>query len=128
MTAALITKSGRNARESSRNAGEAMRNRQPMHNSNRTFRGEAIAPQPGRMVSSGRLYLHPEWAARLAGEEQVDYVVWSYATPIAWHTPEGWVVPPVKYSPTTTQHQHTARMGVHYSGERNALALQDDDE
>lgn len=34
------------------------------------------------------------------------YVVYSYATPIAWWTESnGWVVPDVKYSPTTSKHQ-----------------------
>lgn len=37
--------------------------------------------------------------------KRADYVVYSYSTPIAWHTPEGWVMPDVKYSPTTTTHQ-----------------------
>lgn len=35
-----------------------------------------------------------------------DYVVYSFSTPIAWHTPDGeWHVPDVKYSQTTTKHQ-----------------------
>jgi hypothetical protein len=34
------------------------------------------------------------------------YIVWSYATPIAWYTDKhGWVIPPAKYSITTTKHQ-----------------------
>jgi len=34
------------------------------------------------------------------------YIVYSYATPIAWYTERhGWVIPPVKYSPTTSKHQ-----------------------
>lgn len=34
------------------------------------------------------------------------YVVFSYATPIAWYTERhGWVIPPVKYSRTTSTHQ-----------------------
>ena len=39
---------------------------------------------------------------------QATYVIFSYETPIAWLTPGGWVVPPVKYSPTTSGHQSTA--------------------
>lgn len=35
----------------------------------------------------------------------VDYVVYSYATPMAWHTPFGWEVNRNKYSVTTSRHQ-----------------------
>lgn len=43
--------------------------------------------------------------ARNAGE--VDYVVLSYATPIAWHNSRTgeWVYPLTKYSVTTSKHQ-----------------------
>jgi hypothetical protein len=34
-----------------------------------------------------------------------DYVIYSYATPIAWHGPDGWVMPPVTYSVTTSKQQ-----------------------
>jgi hypothetical protein len=34
-----------------------------------------------------------------------DYVVWSYATPIAWHGPDGWVMPDETYSVTTSKQQ-----------------------
>ena len=34
------------------------------------------------------------------------YVVLSWDTPIAWHTPnDGWTIPPVKYSVSTQNHQ-----------------------
>ena len=43
-------------------------------------------------------------------EDRPDYVVWSYATPIAWHGRRGWTVPPVRYSPTTLRHlSHVTR-------------------
>jgi hypothetical protein len=47
-----------------------------------------------------------------AGKGDVDYVVYSYSTPIAWHTPKGWVVPDVKYSRTTSRHQGVVRRAV----------------
>jgi hypothetical protein len=31
------------------------------------------------------------------------FVVYSYATPIAWYANGSWTVPPVKYSPTTSK-------------------------
>jgi hypothetical protein len=37
---------------------------------------------------------------------KIVYSVWSYATPIGWLVEgEGWVIPPVRYSSTTTRHQ-----------------------
>lgn len=43
-----------------------------------------------------------------------DFVVYSYSTPIGWHdaTTDQWHVPEVRYSNTTTSHQHTLRMAV----------------
>jgi hypothetical protein len=66
---------------------------------------------PSLMPYAGRLpreyadkYNESHRVAR--GYNENIYVVWSYATPIAWYTEsEGWVIPPVKYSPTTTKHQ-----------------------
>ena len=51
----------------------------------------------------------------LIDSSDVDYVVFSYSTPIAWHTPDGWVVPPVRYSVTTSKHQGQARWGAQLS-------------
>jgi hypothetical protein len=49
--------------------------------------------------------------------EMVDYVVFSYATPIAWHVNTGvggwWVMPETKYSITTTKHQGRVRTALH---------------
>ena len=56
-------------------------------------------------VYSGRM--PSEWAARLHDDaHRIDYVVTSYATPIAWHLVTGeWIVPDTKYSVTTSKHQ-----------------------
>lgn len=35
----------------------------------------------------------------------IDYVVYSYGTPIAWHGVNGWHIVAQKFSPTTTKHQ-----------------------
>jgi hypothetical protein len=41
------------------------------------------------------------------------YVVYSYRTPIAWHTPEnGWTIPAARYSNTTSNHQNHVRVAV----------------
>ena len=42
--------------------------------------------------------------------DYIDYVVWSYATPIAWHTPNGWHVVDQKFSQTTGKHQSNLYM------------------
>lgn len=43
----------------------------------------------------------------------ISYIVYSYGTPIAWHDMnQGWVIPPVKYSRTTSRHQSTVRRGA----------------
>lgn len=66
------------------------------------FRG---GPAEGR---TGALSKHPAWLSRYyADANAIDYVIYSYHTPIAWHTPDGWVIPPVKYSISTTRHQGT---------------------
>jgi len=40
-----------------------------------------------------------------ATARDADYVVYSYATPIAWRTQGQWHTPDVKYSVTTSRHQ-----------------------
>lgn len=40
------------------------------------------------------------------------YVVKSYSTPVAWHGDQGWVVPDVKYSSTTSRLQNTIRRSI----------------
>lgn len=69
------------------------------------------------MPSTGRL--PQEWveqlrkdidAARAAGETV--YVVFSYATPVAWCVSGQWTIPAVKYSSTTSGFQNRVRAGV----------------
>lgn len=64
---------------------------------------------------SGRL--PAEYAQRFY-DDAPTYVLFSYATPIAWRTDQGeWVVPDVKYSVTTGRHQSIARVGIRKSGQ-----------
>lgn len=54
-------------------------------------------------------YLPRDFRERFERERDgvgIDYVVFSYDTPIAWHRIDWtWVRPEVKYSPTTSLHQ-----------------------
>ena|SRR5882757_6973427 len=60
------------------------------------------------LYTTGRLSEDLVQSARSA-----DYVVWSYATPIAWHlAADGWVVPEVSYSVTTSRQQGKIRAAV----------------
>jgi hypothetical protein len=74
---------------------------------------------------TGTGWMHPAWAARFSDswpDVRVDrwltsrihlYVVFSYATPIAWFSPiDGWTVPDVWYSPSTHQHQQLVYAAV----------------
>ena len=66
------------------------------------FRGTAEAHTVGRLT--------PEWAAAFDAAE-IDYVVYSYLTPIAWFTSAGeWVRPPLKYTVSTTAHQRSLHL------------------
>jgi hypothetical protein len=57
--------------------------------------------------------LDPEEFARFKGvESQVDYVVYSYGTPIAWHSIDGWYVVEQKFSVTTSKHQNYVRRAI----------------
>lgn len=43
----------------------------------------------------------------------IDYVVYSYTTPIAWLRGDGeWAMPAADYSPTTTRHKNTIRAAI----------------
>lgn len=48
--------------------------------------------------------LPAEHAAQFRADKP-DYVIYSYQTPIAWHSNGTWRMPNVRYSVTTTQHQ-----------------------
>lgn len=73
-------------------------------NSNKTFRGYRVN---GPVSMRGDL---PEPYRTDIVTDRPVYVVWSYSTPIAWITNAGQcVIPDVKYSPTTSNHQGLCR-------------------
>ena len=78
-------------------------------NSNGSFEGKA-----GKELYLGRL--PEEWKERYDNTAVV-YTVFSYATPIAWLDNEGeWIVPAVKHSATTSQHQSKLKAALTYNG------------
>lgn len=57
--------------------------------------------------------MHAEVLLADAASGRVDFIVYSYQTPIAWHSKDtGWEVPDHRYSVTTTRHQNVVRRAV----------------
>lgn len=57
-----------------------------------------FAPAPGWLLGPDRENYYEDLPS-------IDYVVISYGTPIAWHTPAGWYKVKQKFSTTTSRHQ-----------------------
>lgn len=81
------------------------------------FRASALegwagtASKDSARTSTGRL--NAEESAKLINDAQsIEYVVFSYDTPIAWHTAEGWYIVEQKFSVTTSKHQNYIRRAV----------------
>ncbi len=75
---------------------DVLKNRQPFRTSG-ALSGGAPTGSTGRLPADWRnLY-----------QTGADYVIYSYATPIAWHRPADnlWIVPDERYSVTTSRHQ-----------------------
>lgn len=95
------------------------------------FKASALTGWAGPVLG-GMGMLPDEWRAKYrADESRVVYVVRSYATPIGWavssETDYGmglfWVVPPVKYSVTTSRHQGYLRRAILKRGARLVESL-----
>lgn len=73
-------------------------------------------PLKNRFTVTG--ILPNDWANTFTARQQViDYVVYSYRTPIAWHDTEaGWIVPDERYSVTTSKHQGKVRFAISLTG------------
>lgn len=52
------------------------------------------------------------WLKQAVDQRQLEYVIYSYATPIAWRSNGVWTVPDVSYSLTTTKQQNKVRVAV----------------
>lgn len=81
------------------------------------FKGNSLRAErfdTGDWIDMGRLPM--EWRDELH-RTGARYVVFSYATPIAWVTHDGEVViPDVKYSVSTSKQQGKVRFGFHVAG------------
>ena len=74
------------------------------------FRASALM---GTLNYQGTGRLDPEEEARLARDvATLNYLVYSYGTPIAWHTADGWYVVAQKFSVTTSKHQNYVRRAI----------------
>lgn len=84
------------------------------------FNGNSMSGSttPGYVV--GRL--SRDWqTVYYATANQIDYVVFSFSTPIAWHLKNGlWIIPSTTYSGYTSRHQHYARMAAMRENEWHA--------
>lgn len=82
---------------------EAIRDREDFRTSG-ALMGES---HDGYYPYHGHLNLTESEALRKDSMDRViDYIVWSYSTPIAWHRTDGtWHVVDQKFSLTTTKHQ-----------------------
>jgi hypothetical protein len=74
------------------------------------FKASALS---GNLDYSGTGRLNDEEMAILGkAMGTLDYLVYSYGTPIAWHTAEGWYVVEQKFSVTTSKHQNYVRRAI----------------
>ena len=78
------------------------------------LRGERVGRALRRSFGTGRASRDTVDAMDAAwNADTLDYVVYSYATPIAWHdTVSGWHVPSDRYSVSTSRHQGVVRRSV----------------
>jgi hypothetical protein len=82
---------------------------EPFHTGNP--RGGLWGDDSSTVMHLGKL---PEpYRSQIYGSPGLVYVVYSYQTPIAWVTSDGKThIPDVKYSVTTTKHQHITRKAL----------------
>jgi hypothetical protein len=88
------------SRESIQNTRDAIRACEPFKTSGSFYGSKSLDTGWGRLATDAKDRF-------ITDRAEIDYVVVSYSTPIAWHTPTGWVLVEQKFSPTTGSHQST---------------------
>ena len=69
----------------------------------REFDGNSMSARNSPAGSVGRL--PGAWRSVYYNTvNDIDYIVYSFNTPIAWHTPYGWLIPRITYSSYTARH------------------------
>jgi hypothetical protein len=98
----------------------ALKDREPFE----TFGALSGTPTAAAYLGHPNGRLPADWRCTLqAREHVVDYVVYSYATPIAWHDREaGWVAPDERYSTTSSRHQSRVAFALYLAGEEAVSA------
>jgi hypothetical protein len=84
-------------------AGPSIAAKEDFEGSNLSGQSVSYTPDSGRMSR--------DEADRMASEKP-NYVVKSYATPIAWHGEKGWSMAKDKHSSTTSRHQSVVRGAI----------------
>lgn len=107
-----------------RTAAAAIADRVPFRNSGGTFHGRPVGEEYGYGLGMiGRLPSdHVETLRAALRSGAVDFIVWSYGTPIAWTGSGGTVIPDERYSPTTSGHQTIARVALSLSADDPYIA------
>lgn len=105
---------------------DVIEQRRPFTTSTGHLRG-TVRPES---TDSGYLRSKHAAAANLwqADQDKIDYVVYSYQTPIAWHVKaagvDEWIYPDVRYSRTTSAHQNKIRAVIVADPVANSRYLQ----
>lgn len=95
----------------SRATAEAIRDLVPFRTSSPNFYGEAYDNAPSYLYGGYLRGGDAEALSRDLNIKAIDYVVWSYSTPIAWHVgarqgePARWHIVSQSFSVTTSKHQ-----------------------
>jgi hypothetical protein len=100
----MITISVNTARDAAQQIADACDARKDWKNNGGSMRGVPMSP-----YSSPSYGIMPEVEAdmlrALVRTGELDYVIYSYATPIAWHANGEWTKSSSRYSVTTSKHQ-----------------------
>ena len=93
------------SQEHKENTRRAIRERTPFKTGGSLY---GVRGNPGVI---GKLNID-EREAYYADAALINYVVFSYVTPIAWHTPGGWHIVAQRFSPSTSWQQAVVRLAL----------------